>query len=426
MTKRLLRFLVALLTHPLTILAGIFLGLIFGLFYKSMVPYVSPFGTIFCDLFGLCLLPIIFFSVVLGLTKLLRSPGMFKRLPIILGVYFVAMSLPVLMGLVAGIIGTPKHVISSDASISLGRIIKNTDYYSLKEKKWVSHDLSEVIETKNLVSYFVPKNVFADLAEGLSIKTILLALLFGVFLGLVKSEVTTELIKYFDLLHAVFRKLLNWILCFLPLGLVGLFAQALSEMNLLLVKSLAILVLVLYVSGLVLLIFYHAILSYSFKESFGKVISKFRYVLMLGFLLESAIIPLPTAASVIKNKFPKSQLSEMLLSVGLVINQHGKILLFILMTLFMVNFYQISLPWADFIFVIFLCMITGVVANGKLTFLAPVYMVICTLVGLPAEMGVLILMTLDPFITRWCAVITLHANCALVAFIERKGCENFE
>lgn len=415
--------------HPAVVATSIASGISIGLFFHSIVPYVTPLGEIFVDLLGLCLIPIVFCSIVRGVTTLMKSSQVLKKISVIALVFLLSIILPATVGMVAGLVGSPKHIVSQDSMAQLGKVIKSIEYYPEVPKDAAQHlDTSKKmltaeavnLESENMLELFIPKNVLAELASSLSIKIILLAIVIGLAMGAIHSKVSTSFVGHLELIREVFEKLFECILVALPVGLIGMFASALSKMDMQLLRLLAWLVVALYVAGIVLLLIYNFILAFALRKSFWGTLNEFKQIIFMTFVVENALIPLPRVFAIFKREHVDPRIGELLLPLGATLNQHGRIFLFSMITIFIANFYGIHLSLADLGILFFLSIVTGAAASGEFALIAPIYMVICKTLGLPADLGALILISLDPFIMRLTEIITLYGNCSLVALIQRK------
>jgi proton glutamate symport protein len=417
MEKKMLKTLLKPLKHPVTILIATIVGIILGTFFPRTVPYITPLGLAIGTLLRLCIEPLIITSIILGLAKIIKAKLLIKRLSMTIIVFLIGILLPGIVGFGFGMLHKSTIHFNDHTQIQLSRLIKVTEYYS--EKKTQTQE-KQNLTIKSFIDNFVPHNIFAALSNQLTIKLIIIAILLGVALGFLDSPKTTEFLKFIELFHSLFDTLFDWIFYAIPFAACALFAKTAAVTNIDILDSLTSFILTLYAGGILLFIIYHIIISKQLQCSFIRTFLIFKKALFHSFILGSSFIALPETKKRLKESGVAKNVVDLLFPLGLIINQHGKILLFAMLTMHILGFYHIHLPLYTLIGVFFITLLSGVAAQGKGSSVILSYAIVVNTLGIPHDLANLMLMIIIPLVIKLIETLNLYANCAIVALVGTK------
>lgn len=441
------------IASPKAILVGISIGVLAGLFAKPLVPYISPFGEMYRSLLMMCILPIIFTSIILGLVRVFRVGGAEKKLGKLALVFFGGSLLVATMSMgttfalrdVLHLSSHDQNVLAeahkganiedypapsavtaasaSEEKISVGnREQSQSQNQSQNQSQSQGQDenTAEKIgddKVSYLLKQFIPSNIFTAFNEGLSMKIVILALLMGISLGRVKNEYTGYFLDAIDVLHEVFHKIFDWVLLLAPFGLMGIFTEIVSGLDAQMFKALLSLAAIIYLLGSVLLGVHCTIICLRLKVSIFELLQRLKRPLLLGFATLDPVVALPASVDAFATFKMNKKLLELILSLGMTLNRQHNVVLFALVSMFSLMFYGIPLSFEKVFLVLLLSSILGACAYGNPAAYMPMFLVLAKIVGMPAVMGSTILLACELF-GEWMEItLILFSNYTAVALV---------
>ena len=199
------------------ILLGMFFGLLFGavIFYLDPLPEYLTFligtylfnlgGDIFINLLKLMIVPLVFFSLVTGISSLgsLKSLGNITLKTI--GLYLTTTAIAVSLSLLVGSIFRPGSGYSSDLSVS-------------------PDSLPEGQGTYETILGIFPSNIIQAMADNQMLAIVFFSIIFGLALNKT-NHLTDNISKAFEKLNIVFMQLVIMIISFAPIGVYCLIGK---------------------------------------------------------------------------------------------------------------------------------------------------------------------------------------------------------
>lgn len=198
------------------ILFALLAALLFGIFFKSHVHYVEWMGTLFMNGLKMIVVPLVFFSLISGMTKI-GSGGNLGRIGLKTLLYYMTTSLiAIFIGLILVNLTKPGLGINL-AGLEKGEI----------------PDV-EVTPLGDTILNIVPGNILEAMTSGNMLSIIFFALLFGFFITRIESQYCDTLENFFNASFEVMLKMTLFIIRFAPLGIFGIVAGVIAaEDNLL-------------------------------------------------------------------------------------------------------------------------------------------------------------------------------------------------
>lgn len=193
------------------ILIGIVLAIPFGIFFYELAPSIKWIGDIFIRALKMIAVPIVFTSLVMGVSSL----GGYKDLGRLAGKTF---SFYVLTTALAATVG-----------IVLVNIIKPGVGADLNFTANVSNLEVSSLSFRDQIVSIVPENIFADLTKGNMLPIIFFAIFFGFFITKISTEHNKTLRSFFDAAFEVFMKMTLFIVKFTPVGVFAIVANIIAE-----------------------------------------------------------------------------------------------------------------------------------------------------------------------------------------------------
>ncbi|MCC8417299.1 MAG: dicarboxylate/amino acid:cation symporter [Rickettsia endosymbiont of Bryobia graminum] len=181
---------------------GLILGIIFGIYFPEYVSYVKPVGDIFLRLIKMIITPLIFFSLVAGITSM-SDPSTLGRVG---------------MKSVAAYLGTTFFAVTFGISVAL--ILKPGEGVHIV---FDSNQNATQASNFDLVHFFVnivPDNAVAAFANG----SVLQVVFFAIFSGLILNKMGAPAAPIRDLFHVFSKFILKMISVIILLSPYGAFA----------------------------------------------------------------------------------------------------------------------------------------------------------------------------------------------------------
>lgn len=193
------------------ILIAIALSIPFGIFFYDYAPSIKWLGDIFIRALKMIALPIVFSSLVMGVSSL----GGYKDLGRLAGKTFAFYLFTTALAATIGIIAVNIFKPGVGADLNLSESVNDLAVTSLSFKEQV-------------VS-IVPDNVFADLSKGNFLPVIFFAILFGFFVTKAAEENKKILSDFFNAAFEVFMKMTLTIVKFTPYGVFAIVSNIVAD-----------------------------------------------------------------------------------------------------------------------------------------------------------------------------------------------------
>ena len=337
------------------ILIGLILGFVVGsfLFYTDFLPsqiddliekYIFNLGgDIFMNLLKLLVVPLVFFSLVSGISSLGREQSLGKLTFKTVGFYLLTTAIAVSLALVAGSLFKPGSNYSSElAMVAPSSLPEGQGIYS------------------TIVGIF-PSNIIQAMAENQMLAIVFFSIIFGLALNKT-NHLTGNLSDSFSKLNTVFLQLIVMIMSFAPLGVFCLIGKFVIADGLDIFQDV-----VAYVVLLIILLLFHAAFTYSF---FLKVIGglnpitffkKMKDVILFAFSTSSSAATIPVTLKTANQDLGVNQnVASFVVPVGATINMDGTAIMQGLATVFIAQMSGIDLTLFQYMQVVLLAVATSI------------------------------------------------------------------
>ena len=337
------------------ILIGLVLGFIVGafLFYTSIFPssfdaFVEQYifkmgGDIFMNLLKLLVVPLVFFSLVTGISSLGSSQSLGKLTFKTVGFYLLTTGIAVSIALVAGSFFqpgsnyTPDIVMAAPSSLPQGQGIYST-----------------------IVNIF-PSNIIQAMAENQMLAIVFFSILFGLALNKT-NHLTGNFSESFSKFNTVFLQLIVMVMSFAPLGVFCLIGKFVIADGLDIFQDVLA-----YVILLISLLLFHAFFTYSlFLKFVGGLnpitfFKKMKNVAIFAFSTSSSAATIPVTLKTVNHDLGVNQnVASFVVPVGATINMDGTAIMQGLATVFIAQMSGIDLSLFQYIQVVLLAVATSI------------------------------------------------------------------
>ena len=189
------------LWHKVTL--GLILGVLFGLLVKEKAIYLKPIGDIFINMIRMVIVPLIFFSLISGITSI-KEPASLGRMGMRASLfYLITTTFAILIGIIFAKLFKPGFGVDLNLAGKAGDAI-----YS---------KIPEEFSFLNMIVNIVPHNAFAAMAEGNILQIVFFAIFTG-FTLMQMGEQGKELIKLSQLMAKFVFKMISIIIKLSPYG----------------------------------------------------------------------------------------------------------------------------------------------------------------------------------------------------------------
>ena len=359
------------------IILSIILAILFGIFLPNQVRFIEWIGTIFLRALKMIVVPLVFASLISGITNI-GSGGNLGRLGLKTLLYYFSTSLlAILTGLVLVNLFQP-----GAGTVGIDSFIGDKPNLSSKPL------LETVVE-------LVPENIISALANGNMLSIILFAILFGIFITKVKTNYRVHLEKFFSGIFEVMMKLTLFIIKLAPFGIFAIVANVVAEtadltdLAIRLGKFMLVVILGLAIhSGLTLPL----ILRLIGKVNPLKHIRAVKTALLTAFSTASSNATLPlTLEEVEDNAGVSNKISSFTLPLGATINMDGTALYELVVVGFVAQLNGIDLSISQQFIIVVTALLSSIGTAGVPMASYVTMSIIFTAVGLPMEAIALIL-----------------------------------
>ncbi|MBF8151675.1 cation:dicarboxylase symporter family transporter [Exiguobacterium sp. TBG-PICH-001] len=382
------------------ILIGLILGItVGGVFYGNphVAEWLKPIGDIFIRMMKMIVVPIVFTTIVLGVSSV-GSPKSLGRLGVkTLGYFTIVTMIAIFTGLFAA------NLIEPGAGINMSTLDK-TDISSYVATEETTQDAGLVDKIVNIV----PTNILDAMVRGDMLAIIFFSVLFGLGVGFA-GEKGQPVIRFFEGVAAAMFNLVNIVMKFAPIGVFALIGVTVSTFGIESLGSLFKLIATLYVTALLFMM----IVFGSIMKWVGIRVSDFTRIfkdeLLLTYSTASSETVLPRVMEKLERMGVPKSIVSFVVPTGYSFNLDGSALYQALAALFIAQMYGIDLSIGTQLTLVFVLMLTskGMAAVPGVSFV--VLLATLGTVGIPAE-GLAFIAGIDRIMDMMRSVVNVTGN----------------
>lgn len=386
----------------IALFTGALVGLLMNLFAPTIFPFFdqyvfTPLGTIFLNLIKMLVVPLVFFSIVLG-TAGLGDPKKLGRIGLkTISFFLLTTSIAISLGIGFAYLMKPGAVGEFDLS---------TAEFSTQEAPSMTETLLNIIPT-NPVRSFVEGNM-------------LQIIVFSVFIGLALSFLGIKVkgvLRLMEQGNEIMMFLVNMVMKLAPLGTFGLIASAIGKQGFDAMKAMGLYMIVVMLS-LVVHFFatYGSSLLFIAKRNPITVFKTFIPAMGVAFSTSSSSAALPVSMNIAQRKLgvPKS-ISSFVQPLGATINMDGTAIMQGVATIFIAQVVGSDLSMGQLLAVVLTAVLASIgtasVPSAGLVMLA----MVLQSVNLPVE-GIALIIGIDRLLdmARTAVNATGDVVCAVI------------
>jgi len=385
------------------VIIGLVLGVLLGFFLGDWATYFKPLGDIFIRLIKMIIIPLIFFSIVSGITNVKDTKTLGRLGLKSLFAFLVTTFLAITIGLVIGSILEP----GSGLTLNLDK--------SFKPQSAPAQTTLQLFDT---ILNIVPDNAIGAMAQGTILQVVFFALFTGFTINTIKGEIADKISEFFRVVSAMVFQMVHLIVQLSPLAACFLTAWVVGS------QGATVLLLLLKLVGCAYLGFFLQYLLFGaliwmttglsplpfFKKSFEYQV--------IAFSTSSSKAALPTTMRVAKDNLGISQVSSsFVLPLGASINMVGIAIYISLAALFFAQALGKQLSFTDYMLIGFTGSLGSIGGAGIPSGTIVMLPLVLGAVGLPIE-GIALILGIDRIVDMMRTTISITGDAAVALIVD--------
>ncbi|MGQ1911436.1 dicarboxylate/amino acid:cation symporter [Marinifilum sp. RC60d5] len=382
------------------ILIGMGLGIIAGMlavyfnFTKFTNDWIKPWGSVFLNLLKLIAMPLIFVSLVKGISSLSNISKLSRIGLKTISLYVISTIIAVSFGLLLVNNFEPGNTFPDHKKTELQErfgsavIVKKDQAESLKEES----PLQFIVD-------IVPDNFFKAATDNSKmLQVIFFAILFGIAMVILEDKKVKVVREFFNGIDAIILKIIDLIMLFAPYGVFALIAGLIVDFSgdIDLFTALGYYAITV-VGGLLIMIFliYPLLLKIFTPIKYTDFYKAISPAQLLAFSTSSSAATLPVTMECVENKMGVSnEVASFVLPVGVTINMDGTSCYQAIAAVFIAQVFGVNLDIYDQLIIVVTATLASIgtpgVPGGSIVML----IIVLTSVGIPIE-GLALILGID-------------------------------
>ena len=363
------------------ILIALVFSVIFGITFPGYVRYVSWMGDLFLRALSMIIVPLIFSSIVSGVTGIGSGKNLGRMTMKTIGYYMITSLFAIITGLL--LVNLIKPGVGADLGLS-----------KAVEGLAVSGDSFGQTLLK-----IIPTNIIESMARGDLPSIIFFAIFFGFFATRVESRYGEPVINFFNAVFGIMMKITMFVIKFTPIGIFGIVSVIIAENS----ENLAAIfgrmgvymltvIVALAIHGIITLPLLMRILGKANPVQHARNMS---VPLLTAFSTSSSSATLPLTLEAVEFKSGVSnKTTSFVLPLGATINMDGTALYQCIAVLFIAQAYGVELSVLQQLIVMITALLASIGAAGIPMAGLVIMSIILSAVGLPLE-GIGLILAVD-------------------------------
>jgi len=399
---------------PRNLTRNILLGMLLGFAVGSIIYYTNIFGDtlsnivevyafklgsdIFINLLKMLIVPLVFFSLVSGISSLgnLKSIGNISLKTITL--YLITTAIAVSLSLFIGAIFQPGSGVNTANLISPDKLPQGQGIY------------------QTILDIF-PANIIEAMANNQMLAIVFFSIIFGLALNKT-NHLTNNLSESFEKLNTVFMQLVVMIIAFAPIGvfcLIGKFviADGLNVFG----EALKYVILLIATLFLHMFITYSVLIKFFTRLSLKTFFLKMKDVAVFAFSTSSSAATIPVTLKTVENELGVNKnVAAFVVPVGATINMDGTAIMQGMATIFIAQMSGIDLSLIQYIQVVLLAVATSIGTAAVPSAGTITLVIILQQFGLPLE-AIGIILAVDRILDMTRTAINVTGDAAVACVV---------
>lgn len=381
------------------ILIAMILGLAVGYFVGEPAKALAPLGDIFMSLIRMCVIPVVFVSLVSGITALSDMATMRRIAWKSVAIYLVSMAVTAVLAM-----GIAKAFnVGAGFGLTVGAPSAATAPPS---------------SLKDALISAIPSNPFKAFAEGALLPSIVFAIFFGIAINLA-GNAAAPVRTFFVSLASVVYALINMVLKFAPIGVFGLMAYVTADHGFSVLNHLGALVAVNYVVMLTFMLLVCSVMLLLWRLNPLPFLRKMISVQLFAFSSASSAATLPLNLENTQDRLGVDpRVASFVLPLGSTINMSGLACYLGTVTIFASNAYGVQLSLMQLMTVMLTTTLASIGAAGIPGAALVVMSLVLSSVGLPLEV-IGVIAAVDRLIDMCCTAANVTGDTVTAVMVAK-------
>lgn len=411
------------------IILGMVLGVLTGILAVNVglsdlvTDWIKPWGTIFIRVLKLIAVPLVFVSLVKGVSGLSDTSKLSRMGLKTIGIYIGTTVLAVTVGLIVVTAIAPGKAFPdskrSELMTKYSENVKNEQQQAVAQKE--QSPLQPIVD-------IVPDNIIAASSDNTKmLQVIFFALLFGIALVLLKSDSTIAVVQFFDGVNDIILKMVELIMKTAPLGVFALLAGLVVDFSgdvelfgALGLYSLTVIVGLLFI----ILVNYGSLVFFFTKIPVKKFFKGIFPIQLVAFSTSSSAATLPVTKEQCERSLGISpEVTSFVLPVGVTINMDGTACYQGVAAIFIAQVFGLDLTLTQQLTIILTATLASIGTPGVPGASIVMLVMVLSSVGIPVE-GLALILGLDRPLDMLRTVVNVSGDCTVASIINASENKN--
>lgn len=403
------------------VIAGYLSGTDTAIFGITLFAIYGFIGTLFLNALKMIIVPLVVSSIITGIAGIGGGQGLGRLGGKTITYYIITSLLAIVTGLFFVNLLSPGIIDGQPAHEVLGLNATYADEVASKVEGRGVGDIADVFLS------MVPSNVIYAAANGQMLGLIFFSILFGIFMTRISEPYAEAQYNFWQGLYEVMMKITDWVMKFAPLGIFGLVAKVVADIDPSELGDLARSLGTFFIS-VVLALAVHMLITMPLILRFVAKVNPLRHykamapAMLTAFSTASSAATLPlTIECVEKNAGVSNRTSSFVLPLGATVNMDGTALYECVAAMFIAQAYGLDLTFTTQFTVVLVALLTSIgVAAVPAASLVAISIILATM-GLPAE-AIGMIMAVDRILDMFRTSVNVFSDsCGAVVIGKLEG-----
>lgn len=394
---------------------AMFLGLVFGImiriipsighvYHSGLNSILDLIGAVFIKLLKMILVPVVFVSLINGITNLQNSMKLGRICTLSVTLYLIITIIAITIAI----------SVATFLNIGVGANLGATLAVSVPEPPTFF---------KVVLSIF-PENIIAALAKGDMLQVLFLATFIGSAI-LYVGKSGDKAIRFFAELNSIVVGMVWMIMRFAPIGIFCLLLAMVSKIGMdVIIYIIDYILTVALVLVIQLLVTYNIMLRLFTNIKIKMFLTSMRAAMLFAFSVSSSSAAIPVVMEAAKDKLKLSQpVVSFVVPLGAAINMDGTAIMQGIATVFIANAYGMDLSTSNYLTIVVMATVSSVGTAGMPGIGIITLAMVLSQVGLPAE-GISMIIGIDILVDMMRTAINVCGGCVVACIVDRFCIEN--
>jgi Na+/H+-dicarboxylate symporter len=401
---------------------GIIIGVIAVSFDagKFVNNWIVPWGRLFIRLLQLIAVPLIFVTLVKGITGL-KDIHKFSRLGgrmLLLYLCFIAASAT--FGITLAVTVKPGSLVKQEVVAELQK-----QYRTNIEAKTLEAEQAIEQGPLNFLNDIVPNNIISAASSNSNVlQIIFFAVFFAMCILLLPTDRTKPVVDWFDGMERIILKMVDYVIKTAPYGVVALMAGLVVDFggDVSMFSALGVYALTVMVGLLVIMYIVYPLVIHFFarKMKAGRFLRAMYPVQLFAFTTSSSAATLPVTMKAVREDLEVSEeVAEFVLPIGVTINMDGTACYQAVAIVFIAQVLGVDLSLWQLVVVLFMTVLSSIgtpgIPGGTYVILA----MVLTSIGIPPE-GLALIIGIDRPLDMLRTSVNVTGDAAVACMIDKK------